>query len=97
MRHAAFLDEAREEMLAAADYYEEKMSGLGWEFIRQVHATVGFILAFPESGVAADARTRRSLVKRFPFGVLYRIEAERILIVAVMDLRRKPGYWRDRA
>jgi len=36
------------------------------------------------------------MVRRFPFGILYRIEPEQIVVVAVMHLRRRPGYWRDR-
>ena len=43
-----------------------------------------------------EAELRRRLVRRFPFGILYRIEPEEIVIVAVAHLRRKPGYWRER-
>jgi len=39
---------------------------------------------------------RRRLIRRFPFGILYRIEPEEIVIVAVAHLLRKPGYWRKR-
>ncbi len=97
MTQAAFLDEAREEMLLTAEYYESKVPGLGADFLHQVQLALRQVLSFPEAGAQADAQTRRFLVKRFPFGVLYRIEPERIVVVAVADLRRKPGYWRDRA
>jgi len=36
---------------------------------------------------------RRHLVRKFPFGILYRIEPEKIVIIAVAHLRRRPGYW----
>ncbi len=36
------------------------------------------------------------MVRRFPFAILYRVEPERIVVVAVMHLRREPGYWRRR-
>ncbi|HIP58812.1 MAG TPA: hypothetical protein EYH01_00115 [Campylobacterales bacterium] len=40
--------------------------------------------------------TRRCLVNRFPFGLVYRIEGDTIVIVAVMHLSRKPDYWYSR-
>lgn len=39
---------------------------------------------------------RRFLVRRFPYGILYTIEADHILILAIMHLSREPGYWRHR-
>ena len=39
---------------------------------------------------------RRYLMARFPYGVVYRIEGETVLVFAVAHLRRRPGYWRNR-
>jgi hypothetical protein len=39
---------------------------------------------------------RRCLAHIFPYAILYTIEADYILIVAVMHLSREPGYWKDR-
>jgi len=39
---------------------------------------------------------RRRLLRRFPYGILYKEEESQIVIVAVMHLRRRPGYWRNR-
>jgi hypothetical protein len=33
---------------------------------------------------------------RFPFGVVYEIESENISVIAIMHLRRRPGYWKRR-
>jgi hypothetical protein len=41
-------------------------------------------------------RIRRIIVPRFPYALLYRATSDRILIVAVMHLHRRPGYWRSR-
>ena len=39
---------------------------------------------------------RRRMLNRFPYGLLYAVEADRIIVVAVMHLHRRPGYWKDR-
>jgi plasmid stabilization system protein ParE len=96
MRPIVFLDEAREEAIEAFLYCEKRAAGLGVELLRQVRLAIQQIAKFPEAGALADAKTRRRLVRRFPYGIFYRIEAEHIVVVAVGDLRRRPGYWRGR-
>jgi hypothetical protein len=39
---------------------------------------------------------RRCLVRVFPYGVLFRVHPEQIVIVAIMHLHRDPGYWKER-
>jgi len=48
------------------------------------------------AAAAFSSGTRRYLLQRFPFSVVYRVEARRILIVAVAHARRRPSYWRSR-
>ena len=45
---------------------------------------------------ALTARTRRYVITRFPYGIVYQIRANEILVVAVMHLKRQPDYWIDR-
>jgi len=52
--------------------------------------------SFPDAWAFVSANTRRCLVNRFPFGLIYRIKSGTIQIIAVADLRRRPGYWQDR-
>jgi hypothetical protein len=40
--------------------------------------------------------TRRCLVNRFPFGVIYQVKSSFVSIIAVADLRRRPDYWIER-
>jgi plasmid stabilization system protein ParE len=89
---SAALVELRESMLE----YESKEQGLGARFVRQVEETVDRIIANPEAWRRLSPRTRRCLVHAFPFGVFYQIRREKILIVAVMNLRRDPVAWRKR-
>ena len=83
-------------MLEAAEYYERQAQGLGRGFLAEVQRTVASIAENPRIGRVVRRPIRRRLLRRFPFGILYRIDPQEIVIIAVMHLRRRPGYWADR-
>jgi plasmid stabilization system protein ParE len=92
-----FHEEALEEMLGAASYYEERSEGLGWDYLTAVERTTQRIAALPEAGPVERRDVRKRLVVGFPFKVLYSIEPDRVFIVAVMHQHRRPRYWLKRA
>jgi len=96
MTAAVFLPPAEEEMIAAAQYYENQSTGLGAEFLIEVARTVAAIATHPKAAPKVKQEIRRRLLKRFPFGILYVATADEIVIIAVMHLRRRPGYWQER-
>jgi toxin ParE1/3/4 len=96
MTRIVFLAPAEEEMLEAAQYYESQTRGLGHEFLVEVQRTVARIIENPRLGQIVREAIRRRLMPKFPFGILYRIDPNEIVIIAVMHLRRRPGYWADR-
>ncbi len=93
-----FLPEARIEFLNAVDYYESCSEGLGLEFSNDINATIQRIISYPYAWSEFSKNTRRCLTKRFPFGVIYQFleNKNEILVIAVMQLNRKPGYWKNR-
>lgn len=91
-----FHPEALAEFRAAAEYYEKQQTGLGSRFVNAVDAAVARIAEAPESWRIVEDDIRRCLTKVFPYAVLYSIEPDYILVVAVMHCRREPGYWRNR-
>jgi plasmid stabilization system protein ParE len=91
-----FHPEAETELNKAVDYYNVCRPNLGREFAREIHSTIQNILAYPQAWTPLSPRTRRCLVHRFPYGVIYQVTNNTILIVAIMQLSRRPGYWRDR-
>ena len=95
MRYA-FHPEARLEYRDSAAFYAVARPGLGAEFTREVEAVIEQICDAPQRWRLFEQDVRRCLTRRFPFAVLYTIEDDYILIVAVMHGSRKPGYWRDR-
>lgn len=92
----AFHPEAEKELNVAIDYYENIEPGLGYDFAIEVHSTITRSVDFPKAWAVLEGDVRRSLVRRFPYGILYSEEKGGIFIVAVMHLHRKPGYWKHR-
>lgn len=92
----SFHPEAKKEFLEAISYFEGVRAGLGLEFSKEVFSTIQRIIYFPLAWSKFSENTRKCLTNRFPFGVIYQIIEGGILIVAVMQLNRKPDYWKER-
>ncbi len=88
--------EVYEELEEARAWYEDHAVGLGDEFLDEVERAVSTIQSSPEAWPTYSHQTRRFLVHRFPFSVVYRYDKMKIQIVAVAHQRRKPGYWMSR-
>jgi plasmid stabilization system protein ParE len=93
MKKVRLLDPAEQEMLDAARYYESQAAGLGVDFLSKVQNAVRDIAERPETWPVIRFEIRRRLVHRFPYGILYRIGPEEVVVVAVAHLRRHPTYW----
>ena len=91
-----FHPEARLEYREAAAFYEGRRSGLGSSFTIEVEATIDRILETPERFRILEQDVRTCRTRTFPYAILYALEQGSILIIAVMHLRRNPGYWRHR-
>jgi mRNA-degrading endonuclease RelE of RelBE toxin-antitoxin system len=87
------LPEALAEARAAARYYNQQRRGLGKEFRDAVNHAVEEIRSFPEGWQAIEGGLRRHRVKRFPFGIVYQLTDDEIIVVAITDLRRDQSYW----
>lgn len=92
----SFHPEAQAEFFKAVTYYEECEVGLGDDFALAIDEALQRIVDFPNAWHILEGDVRRCLTHRFPFGILYCIEPDGIFILAVMDLRRDPDYWKHR-
>ena len=90
-----FTSAALTELTQAIIYYEQRENGLGATFIVEIEATLDRILQHPTAWHQLSSRTRRCRTHRFPFGLIYQIRTDEILITSVMDLRRDPVRWKD--
>jgi toxin ParE1/3/4 len=91
-----FHPEALVEYADAVQYYAEQRAEIGQAFINAIEDAVYRIRESPTRYIAIDEDVRRCMTPKFPYGILYTIEQEYILILAVMHCSRKPGYWKSR-
>ena len=85
--------EAKIEIQEAIKWYDRKADGLGLEFVFEVRQAETTILQDPEVWPFYVYETRRFLLKRFPFAIVYLVSRSEIQIIAVAHCKRKPGYW----
>ncbi|MFW6134669.1 MAG: type II toxin-antitoxin system RelE/ParE family toxin [Elusimicrobiota bacterium] len=91
-----FLEIAQIELDDAIEYYNYEVPGLGDAFLTEVLNALDRIGEFPEAWHPCSERARRCQTRRFPYGIIYQIREQEILIVAIANLHRKPDYWKDR-
>lgn len=91
-----FHPEALSEFQESAVFYESQQAGLGARFIAAVQSSVDRIVLAPQSCRVMEEDVRRCLTRVFPYAVLYTVERDCIVIVAVMHCHREPGYWHHR-
>ena len=91
-----FLEIAQIELDDAIEYYNYEVLGLGDAFLTEVLNTLDRIGKYPEAWQPSSKRTRRCQTRRFPYGIMYQIRKDEILVVAIANLHRKPDYWKDR-
>jgi len=91
------LDPAAEaEAREAYRYYLDADESVATRFQSSLDEALERISRSPGVWPAYFNGTQRLLLRRFPFAVIYRVGAERILVVAISHQKRHPGYWRRR-
>jgi plasmid stabilization system protein ParE len=97
MKPVVFHPEADSELVSAAQWYDRQKLGLGADLLDEVDAAISRIAAAPEAFGILTRNIRLHRLHRFPFGIVYREEPDRIIVIAVMHLHRAPDYWKHRA
>lgn len=91
-----FHPEALTEYSDAVQYYIEQRAEVAQAFINAIEDTVYRLKESPTHYAAIDDEVRRCMARKFPYGVLYTVEQDYILILAVMHCSREPEYWKKR-
>lgn len=84
------------EATAARQHYADIRPELGVEFAAELSRALQWVRSHPLAWAPIGRAARRRLLNRFPYMVVYRIEADCIRVVALMHQRQRPGYWRGR-
>ncbi len=89
--------EAEDDLVDGRKQYERKRKGLGEEFILCVEESLDHIRHFLLSGSEVYPGVRRVVVRRFPFGVFYRVDPNQIAVIAVYHSHCDPRGGQARA
>lgn len=91
-----FLDAAELELEEAIRHYDNIRPELGADFRREVNQALDRIEQMPLAWSRLRKDIRICRTHRFPYGLVYQIREDHALVIAVMHLHRRPGYWRKR-
>jgi toxin ParE1/3/4 len=91
-----FHPEAEREVAAALKVGEERGFGLGRELVQEIRRVSALLRDVPQIGEPLDSRHRRFPLRKFPFGLIYRVDGDLLRIIAIAHRRQRPGYWRGR-
>ena len=91
-----FHPEALAEYSEAVQYYAEQRTEIAQAFINAIEDAIFRIREYPNRYATIDEDIQRCMTRKFPFGILYTIEQDNILILAVMHCSREAGYWKNR-
>jgi plasmid stabilization system protein ParE len=91
-----FLTVAQRELDDAVVWYNEQAAGLGQDFLDELDRAVRRAVAFPLASPEVEPGIRRCLLARFPYGLMYGVDEDTIVVIAVAHLHREPRYWIER-
>lgn len=84
---------AKDELNDAIAFYETELAGLGLLFKEEIRSSISRIKEHPEAWSIEQGDVRKALLHRFPYKILYSIEKDHIIMLAIAHQHRKPNYW----
>jgi hypothetical protein len=81
------------DILEACAWYEERAKGLGSEFARAVDAAASGVLRFPRAFPKVHGRVHKSVLRRFPYSLLFIIEQDEVVVLGCFHHRQRPRDW----
>jgi plasmid stabilization system protein ParE len=88
-----FLELAEQELYDSISYYEEQQINLGSRLKNEIYSALIRIQRFPSMFVETKKDIRKCVINKFPFNILYSIEENQIIVIAIAHHHRKPDYW----
>ena len=91
-----FLKTAQSEVDDAVAWFDSQSRNLGTQFLDDLDRTIRRIAAYPLASTKIEEDLRRCLLSKFPYGIIYGLDSDTIIVIAVAHLHREPRYWIDR-
>jgi plasmid stabilization system protein ParE len=91
-----FTPAARAELVEAQDWYESRRPGLGVRFREEVEATVLRLQENPHQFPIVFEDVHRARLRKFPYGLFYRVEISALVVIACFHGSRDPQRWERR-
>jgi toxin ParE1/3/4 len=81
---------------AGVTWYLERSRGAAEHFLAELERALEAILEAPDRWPPYYRDTRRYVLYKFPYSVIYRAFGTVVRIYALAHARRRPGYWKER-
>lgn len=96
MKPIRYHEAAEAELLDEIGYLELRAKGLGRRFFGEIRRAESVIAQYPESGGEIRPGIRKMMIRKFRHSLIYTIERDCLLILAVAHQSRRAWYWVDR-
>lgn len=96
MLRIAFRRAAESEFAEAVIWYDQRRAGLGQEFIHEIEQALDRAAAAPQRYPVVAGDVRRTVTRRFPFAIYFRVRLDTLVVLAVFHGRRNPAIWQRR-
>jgi plasmid stabilization system protein ParE len=93
MMRVIFTRIATQELEDAVRFYELENFGLGYRFKEEVRKAALRVTEYPKAWSIERGEVRKCLLHKFPYKLMYSVEEDHILVIAVAHQHRKPDYW----
>ncbi|WP_425618693.1 type II toxin-antitoxin system RelE/ParE family toxin [Anatilimnocola sp. NA78] len=91
-----YLPGARVDFDETYDWYSARSPTAANRFITAIDDALAVVVSNPLRFASDDGIHRLCPVRRFPFRIVYRIESDTIIVVAITHGSRSSTYWQDR-
>lgn len=87
---------ARREVDLAFDWYLERSPKAAAAFLAELDHAAAIICKAPDAWPKYEQGSRRYVMRRFPFSVMYNVKDGIVEVMALAHHKRRPGYWHVR-
>ena|SRR5437868_2069313 len=84
------------ELESAVTWYRKRNQTAALNFVSELDRAIDLVMASPGRWLIGEYGTRKFVLHRFPFAIIYREKETVVQVLAIAHGHRRPGYWKDR-